>query len=64
MRFVPIKSRAQLDVQAVHRVRQQVVRERAALANQLRGFLAEHGILIHKGICRSPVCTTRDHQRP
>ena len=31
MRFVPIKSRAQLDVQAVHRVRQQVVRERAAL---------------------------------
>ena len=49
MRFVPIKSRAQLDVQAVHRVRQQVVRERAGLANQLRGFLAEHGILIRKG---------------
>jgi Transposase len=49
MRFVPIKSRAQLDVQAVHRVRQQVVRERAALANQLRGFLAEHGIVIRKG---------------
>jgi transposase len=40
MRFVPIKSRAQLDVQAVHRVRQQVVKERAALANQLRAFLA------------------------
>ena len=49
MRFVPLKSRAQLDVQAVHRVRQQVVRERAALANQLRGFLAEHGIVIRKG---------------
>lgn len=49
MRFVPIKSRVQLDVQAVHRVRQQVVKERAALANQLRGFLAEHGILIRKG---------------
>ena len=49
MRFVPVKSRAQLDVQAVHRVRQQVVRERAALANQLRGFLAEHGIVIRKG---------------
>jgi len=49
MRFVPIKSRAQLDVQAVHRVRPQVVKERAALANQLRGFLAEHGILIRKG---------------
>src|SRR5215469_2545309 len=44
MRFVPVKSRAQLDVQAVHRVRQHVVKERAALANQLRGFLAEHGI--------------------
>jgi transposase len=49
MRFVPIKSRAQLDIQAVHRVRQQVVKERAALANQLRAFLAEHGILIRKG---------------
>jgi transposase len=49
MRFVPIKSRAQLDVQAVHRVRQQVVKERTALANQLRGFLAEHGILLRKG---------------
>jgi len=49
MRFVPIKSRAQLDVQAVHRVRQQVVRERAALANQLRAFLAEHGVVIRKG---------------
>jgi len=49
MRFVPVKSRAQLDVEAVHRVRQQVVRERAALANQLRGFLAEHGIVIRKG---------------
>jgi transposase len=49
MRFVPITSRAQLDVQAVHRVRQQVVRERAALANRLRAFLAEHGVVIRKG---------------
>ncbi|HZQ45032.1 MAG TPA: IS110 family transposase [Acidobacteriaceae bacterium] len=49
MRFVPIKSRAQLDVQAVHRVRQQVVKERMTLANQLRAFLAEHGIVMRKG---------------
>jgi len=36
-------------VQAVHPVRQQVVKERAALANQLRVFLAEHGVVIRKG---------------
>jgi transposase len=62
MRFVPVKSRAQLDVQAVHRVRQQVVRERAALANQLRGFLAEHGIVIRKGFAAVKTCSAQHHR--
>ena len=49
MRFVAIKSVAQQDVQAVHRVRQQLVKTRTGLANQVRGLLAEHGIVIGRG---------------
>jgi transposase len=50
MRFVAIKTAAQLDLQAVHRVRQQLVKARTALANQLRGLLAEHGIVLARGV--------------
>ncbi len=50
MRFVAVKSAAQQDVQAVHRVRQQLVKTRTALVNQVRGLLAEHGIVIAQGI--------------
>ena len=43
------KSTAQQDVQAVHRVRQQLVKARTGLANQVRGLLAEYGIVIARG---------------
>jgi transposase len=46
MRFVPLKSREQLDLQALHRVRQRLVGERTAVINQIRGFLLEHGIAV------------------
>src|SRR5262249_11857609 len=49
MRFVPVKTAAQLEVQALHRVRQQLVKSRTALINQVRGLLAEHGIVIPQG---------------
>src|SRR5690348_1046585 len=49
MRFVPIKTAAQLEVQALHRVRQQLVKSRTALVNQVRGLLAEQGIVIPQG---------------
>ena len=49
MRFVTVKSTAQQDVQAVHRVRQQMVKTRTALVNQVRGLLAEYGIVISRG---------------
>jgi len=49
MRFVGVKSAAQQDVQAVHRVRQQLVKSRTALMNQVRGLLAEQGIVIPQG---------------
>jgi transposase len=44
MRFVPIKTQEQLDVQAVHRVRDRLVQRRTALINEIRGFLLERGI--------------------
>lgn len=50
MRFVPIKSIEQQDVQNFHRQRERIKKERTALANQVRGLLAEYGVTIHRGI--------------
>ncbi|HKN01257.1 MAG TPA: IS110 family transposase, partial [Candidatus Binataceae bacterium] len=50
MRFVPVKSAAQQDVQALHRVREQLLKSRTALVNQVRGLLGEHGIIAPRGI--------------
>jgi transposase len=44
MRLVPIKTEEQLDVQAMHRVRDRLVQRRTALINEIRGFLLERGI--------------------
>ena len=49
MRFVPIKTDDQLDLQAMHRVRDRLVHRRTALINQIRGFLLERGIAFRKG---------------
>jgi transposase len=49
MRFVPIKNDKQLDLQALHRVRDRWVARRTAVMNQIRGFLLERGIAIRKG---------------
>jgi len=48
MRFVPIKTDDQLDLQALHRVRDRWVARRTAVMNQIRGFLIERGITIRK----------------
>jgi transposase len=50
MRFVPIKSIAQQDIQAVHRIRSQLIQARTAKCNQIRGLLAEYGIIIPQQI--------------
>lgn len=50
MRFVALKSIEQQDMLAVHRVRALLVRQRTALANQLRGLLAERGLVIRKSL--------------
>jgi transposase len=46
MRYVGIKSEAQLEVQSLHRVRGRLVAERTALINQLRALLLERGITV------------------
>src|SRR5215475_8064709 len=52
MRFVPPKSPEQLAIQALHRIRQRLVRSRTRLVNQIRGILVEHGIVIARDIWR------------
>jgi transposase len=49
MRFVEIKSEAQLDMQTLHRARDRLVGERTALINQLRALLLERGTPVPQG---------------
>jgi transposase len=49
MRFVPIKTQDQLDLQALHRVRDRLVSRRTAVINQIRAFLLERGITFRRG---------------
>jgi transposase len=43
MRFVPVKSRNQQDLQSLHRARDRLICQRTALINHTRGLLAEYG---------------------
>ena len=49
MRFVALKTEAQLDVQVLHRVRDRLVGQRTSLMNQIRSILLERGIVIRQG---------------
>lgn len=49
MRFVPIKTDDQLDLQSLHRVRERWVRGRTAVISQIRVLLLERGITVRKG---------------
>ena len=49
MRFVPIKTDDQLDLQALHRVRDRLVSRRTSVINQMRAFLLERGITFRQG---------------
>ena len=49
MRFVPVKSDDQLDLQSLHRVRERWVMRRTAVVNQIRGLLLERGTTLRKG---------------
>ncbi|MBY0415069.1 MAG: IS110 family transposase [Bdellovibrionales bacterium] len=50
MRFVSAKSIEQQDLQSLHRIRSNLIQSRTALVNQIRGLLAEYGIIISKQV--------------
>ncbi|MCG5526578.1 IS110 family transposase [Ectothiorhodospira haloalkaliphila] len=50
MRFVTPKTVAQQDSQAAHRIREELVSQRTAKANQIRGLVGEYGLVAPKGI--------------
>jgi transposase len=50
MRFCSVKTQEQQDIQSVHRIRSLLIQQRTALANQIRGLLAEYGIAIPLGV--------------
>ena len=56
MRFVPIKAPSQQDLQSLHRARRLALSQRSAQVNQIRGLLAEYGIVIGQGRRRVRGC--------
>ena len=49
MRYVATKTADQLDLQALHRVRERLVSQRTAVINQIRDFLLERGLAVRQG---------------
>ena len=49
MKFVATKTADQLDLQALHRVRERLVSQRTGIINQIRAFLLERGIVVRQG---------------
>jgi transposase len=49
MRFVPVKSAEQQDLQSLHRTRERIVCTRTALINHMRGLLGEYGVILPQG---------------
>ena len=45
MRFVTVKTVGQQEIQAVHRIRSELVGQRTAKGNQIRGLVAEYGLV-------------------
>jgi transposase len=50
MKFVATKTADQLDLQALHRVRERLVGQRTGIVNQIRAFLLERGVAIRQGL--------------
>jgi len=49
MKFVATKTAEQLDLQALHRVRERLVSQRTGIINQIRAFLLERGVAVRRG---------------
>ncbi len=63
MRFVGIKSVEQQNLLFLHRMRQATVKARTAQVNQIRGLLAEYGIVVAKGCWACASLLTDDSRR-
>jgi transposase len=50
MKFVATKTAEQLDLQALHRVRERFVSQRTGIINQIRAFMLERGIAVRQGL--------------
>jgi transposase len=50
MKFVATKTADQLDLQALHRVRERLVSQRTGIINQIRAFMLERGIAVRQGL--------------
>jgi transposase len=50
MRFVKPKTVSQQDIQAIHRIRQELMSHRTAKANQIRGLVTEYGLVAPLGL--------------
>jgi transposase len=50
MKFVATKTVEQLDLQALHRVRERLVSQRTGIINQIRAFLLERGVAVRQGL--------------
>ena len=67
MRFVATKTVDQLDLQALHRVRERLVGQRTGIINQIRAFLLDRGVAVRQGLhflrAELPTCfTCASHQ--
>jgi transposase len=49
MKFVATKTADQLDLQALHRVRERLVSQRTGIINQIRAFLLERSVAVRQG---------------
>lgn len=50
MRFVAIKELWQQDIQCLHRIRQRHIKNQTSLVNEVRGVVAEYGLVVPEGI--------------
>jgi transposase len=48
--FLPMNSLEQQDLPSLQRIRELLIKHRTAIGNQLRGLLAEYGVVIPKGL--------------
>jgi transposase len=53
LRFVAVKTVAQQDLQAAHRIRAELTKQRTAKSNQIGGLVAEYGLVAPKELVQS-----------